>query len=326
MAKALGLLSGGLDSTLAALCLRRQGIEVTAIAFVTPFFGSARAEKAAAALDLPLIIEEIGPAHLEVVKHPLYGYGRNLNPCIDCHAMMFRQAGRRMESDGYDFIFSGEVLAQRPMSQNLSALQVVARHSGYPQRILRPLSARLLPPTVMETSGLVDRERLLDIKGRTRRRQQELAEAWGVIDYPGSGGGCLLTENSFSGRLRDLLTYQPECTTHDVEVLKLGRQFRLSPRAKLVLGRDEADNQRLRDLFRPGDLRLRSRDYTGPLGLLTGAHTEVDLHMAAAIVATYGKGREEPLVTVIVESSGDAAGLQVVPATKEVIQSCQIAS
>lgn len=326
MVKALGLLSGGLDSTLAALCLRRQGIDVTCIAFVTPFFGSARAEKAAVALDLPLIIEEIGADHLELVKHPLFGYGRNLNPCIDCHAMMFRRAGRRMEADGYDFIFSGEVLAQRPMSQNLSALQAVARHSGYPQHILRPLSARLLPPTSMETSGLVDREQLLDIKGRTRRRQQELALAWGLVDYPGSGGGCLLTENSFSGRLRDLLTHQPDCTTHDVEVLKLGRQFRLSPQAKLVLGRDEADNQRLRDLFRPGDLRLRSRNFTGPLGLVTGAYMDTDLQVAAAIVAAYGKGREEPLVIVIVEGAESATEVQVVPAAREVIQSCQIAS
>jgi len=325
MTKALGLLSGGLDSTLAALCLRRQGIDVTGIAFVTPFFGAARAEKAAAALDLPLIVEEIGSAHLELVKHPLYGYGRNLNPCIDCHAMMFRQAGRRMESDGYDFIFSGEVLAQRPMSQNLSALQAVARHSGYPKSILRPLSARLLPPTLMESSGLVDREALLDIKGRTRRRQQELALAWGILEYPGSGGGCLLTENSFSGRLRDLLTHQPDCTTHDIEVLKLGRQFRLSLQSKLVLGRDEADNQKLHKLARPGDLLLRSRDYTGPLGLLTGSFSTDDLHTAAALVAAYGKGREEALVVVVVDGAPeDNLTLTVPPAATDSIKSCQI--
>ncbi len=231
-----------------------------------------------------------------------------------------------METDCFDFIFSGEVLGQRPMSQNLSALQTVARHSGYPQQILRPLSALLLPPTAMETSGLVDREGLLDIKGRTRRRQQELARAWGITDYPGSGGGCLLTENSFSGRLRDLLAHQPDCTTHDIEVLKLGRQFRLSPQTKLVLGRDEADNQRLRDLARPGDLRLRSRDFTGPLGLLVGTYTAVDLQMAAAIVTAYGKGREEPLVTVIVEGADEDSGFQVAPASRELIQSCQIAS
>ena len=232
---------------------------------------------------------------------------------------------RRLEAAGFDFLFSGEVLGQRPMSQNLSALQTVARHSGYPQHILRPLSAHLLPPTAMEESGLVARDGLLDIKGRTRRRQQELARAWGVVDFPGSGGGCLLTENSFSGRLRDLLSHQPDCTTHDIEVLKLGRQFRLSPQSKLVLGRDEADNLRLHALARPGDFLLRSRDFTGPLGLLTGTHALPELLAASAIVAAYGKGREESQVAVSIEGSSDEAALQVAPASRDSIVSRQIA-
>jgi tRNA U34 2-thiouridine synthase MnmA/TrmU len=262
MSKALGLLSGGLDSSLAALALKRQGVEVTCIAFVTPFFGAARAEKAARKMEIPLIVKPIGEIHLEMVKNPRYGYGKNMNPCIDCHAMMFRIAGEVMAEQGFDFLFSGEVLGQRPMSQNLSALQAVAKHSGMTGRILRPLCARLLPETPMEKEGLVDRGRLLDIQGRTRRRQAEFAAAWGLTDYPPSGGGCLLTEKSFSGRLRDLFTHQPEATVTDVELLKLGRQFRLSPNARLTLGRDQASNEKIKAIARPTDILLRAESFS----------------------------------------------------------------
>ncbi|MCW8892049.1 MAG: thiamine biosynthesis protein, partial [Deltaproteobacteria bacterium] len=203
MSKALGLISGGLDSGLAAMALMRQGIEVTGISFVTPFFGSDKAKKSAEAIGYPLIIEDIGAIHLEMVKTPQYGYGRNMNPCIDCHAMMFRLAGERMDKDGFDFLFSGEVLGQRPKSQNPNALKSVAKLSGFANRVLRPLSAKLLPITPMEESGIVDREQLLDIHGRSRKRQQALAKEWGYLDYPESGGGCLLTEEGFSNQLRD---------------------------------------------------------------------------------------------------------------------------
>jgi tRNA U34 2-thiouridine synthase MnmA/TrmU len=216
------------------MCLKRQGIAVTAIAFVTPFFGAGKARRAADTIGIPLIVRDIGAMHLEMVKRPRYGYGKNMNPCIDCHAMMFRLAGEIMIQEGFDFLFSGEVLGQRPMSQNLSALRAVARYSGYPDLILRPLSARLLPITPMEEQGLVERGQLLDIQGRSRRRQEELAREWGLTDYPSSGGGCLLTEKHFSDRLRDLITHEPACTTRDVELLKTGRQFRLSPQARLV--------------------------------------------------------------------------------------------
>ncbi|HEY7746279.1 MAG TPA: thiamine biosynthesis protein, partial [Desulfuromonadales bacterium] len=268
MSKALGLLSGGLDSSLAALTLKRQGVEVTCIAFVTPFFGSAKAEKAARQMGIPLIVKPIGEIHLEMVKNPHYGYGKNMNPCIDCHAMMFRLAGEVMAEQGFNFLFSGEVLGQRPMSQNLSALQAVAKHSAMAGRILRPLSARLLPETPMEKEGQVDRSRLLDIQGRSRRRQAEFAQAWGLTDYPASGGGCLLTEKSFSGRLRDLFAHQPGATVTDVELLKLGRQFRLSPRAKLSLGRDQNDNRAIEALARNEDVLLRLADFNGPMGLV----------------------------------------------------------
>jgi len=323
MSKALGLLSGGLDSSLAALTLKRQGIEVTCIAFVTPFFGAGKARRAAEQMEIPLIVMDIGDVHLEMVKAPRYGYGKNLNPCIDCHAMMFRLAGEIMARDGYDFLFSGEVLGQRPMSQNLTALKTVAKYSGVGERILRPLSARLLPITPMEETGLVDRAQLLDIQGRSRKRQEALAKEWGIEDYPSSGGGCLLTERSFTGRLRDLLEHDPAATPVDVELLKLGRQFRLSPTAKLVVGRNQDDNLALETCARASDIRLRARGFSGPLGLLVGEVDAAILRQAAAIIASYGKGQDEASVPVVASGPCDEV-LEVAPAERSAVQQLQV--
>jgi len=317
MSRALGLMSGGLDSSLAAMTLMRQGVEVTGIAFVTPFFGADRARKAAEQIGFPLIARDISDIHLEMVKNPRYGYGRNLNPCIDCHAMMFRLAGEMMVAEGFDFLFSGEVLGQRPMSQNLTALKTVAKHSGVPDKILRPLSAKLLPITAMEEAGLVDREQLLDIQGRSRRRQQELAKEWNLTDYPSSGGGCLLTEKSFTGRLRDLLTHNPQATPTDVELLKCGRCFRLSDHATLALGRNQSDNERLKSFARDTDFLLRAENFSGPLGVVSGEPDDNALEIAAAVVASYGKGKNEAQVTVLLQRGDERRSLTVAPATTE---------
>ena len=317
MSKALGLVSGGLDSSLAVLTLMHQGIEVTGIAFVTPFFNAERARQSAAIIGYPLIVEDISAVHLEMVKNPRYGYGRNMNPCIDCHAMMFRLAGERMAARGFDFLFSGEVLGQRPMSQNAQALRSVANLSGYPESVLRPLSAKLLPPTPMETAGLVDREQLLDIQGRSRKRQQQLAEAWGYRDYPPSAGGCLLTEKGFSNQLRDLLSHAPEASVTDVELLKAGRQFRLAPDAKLVVGRNRADNEILQNLAGDSYLRLRCRNFSGPLGVFQGPPDSPHLITAAAIVASYGKGQHESRVEVLCISDSGQTSLEVAPLPRE---------
>ena len=301
---------------LAAELLRRQGVDVTCISFVTPFFGASKAQKAAAALGIPLIVKEISAEHLAMVKNPRYGYGGNMNPCIDCHAMMFRLAGEMMAEQGFDFIFSGEVLGQRPMSQNRSALLAVSKHSGYAKKILRPLSAQVLPITEMEEAGLVDRARLLDIQGRTRRRQKEYAAAWGVKDYPPSGGGCLLTEERFSDKLRDLFTHDPEADVHSVELLKIGRQFRLSPAAKLIVGRNEADNEHLGALATPDDYLLKVPDVAGPCGLLIGTPDAADQDLACGIVASYGKRQDEASVDVRVTSRAGEEFRSVAPATR----------
>ena len=317
MSKALGLLSGGLDSSLAALCLKRQGIEVTGVAFVTPFFTSSKAEQASRMMEIPLIIKNISDVHLDMVKNPRYGYGKNMNPCIDCHAMMFRLAGEIMVERGFDFLFSGEVLGQRPMSQNANALRSVANYSGHPDRILRPLSAKILPVTPMEEEGLVDRDRLLDIQGRSRKRQEALAKEWQLTDFPSSGGGCLLTEIHFSDRLRDLFDHQPECTVNDVELLKVGRQFRLSERAKLTLGRHQSDNEAIRAVANESHMLLRTLGVTAPLGVVSGHPEEEDLKTAGAIVASYSKGKDQPEIEVLVETPGDERRYSVTPMARE---------
>ncbi len=317
MTKALGLISGGLDSSLAAMTLMRQGIDVTGIAFVTPFFDAEKAIASAKALNFPLIVENISDIHLDVLKAPKYGYGRNMNPCIDCHALMFKLAGERMHNDGFDFLFSGEVLGQRPMSQNPNALRSVAKLSEYADRVLRPLSAKLLPETSMEKEGLVDREQLLDIQGRSRKRQQAYAKEWGYLDYPASAGGCLLTEEGFSNQLRDLLEHDSNANVNDVELLKAGRQFRLSKQAKLILGRNKADNDRIQELSQPGHIVMRCKNFSGPLGIYCGPADAEELLSAAAILASYGKGKDETEVEVLTIQGETEQSVIVSPMARE---------
>jgi tRNA U34 2-thiouridine synthase MnmA/TrmU len=239
-----------------------------------------------------------------------------MNPCIDCHAMMFRLAGEVMQREGFDFLFSGEVLGQRPMSQNANALRSVENYSGFPGKILRPLCAKLLPVTPMEEAGLVDREQLLDIQGRSRKPQQRYARAWDFPDFPSSGGGCLLTEVGFSNRLRDQFRYKPDSTVTDVELLKVGRQFRLSERSKLVLGRNQADNDAMERLLGTSGLRLRCHNHTGPLGTLCGHPEDEDCVRAAGIVAAYGKGKDEPEVEVLFQAEDREFSLKVEPTSR----------
>ena len=274
---------------LAAELLRRLGVQVTGIIFETPFFGSARGVAAAARLNIPHRVLNITEDHLAMVKAPRHGYGKNMNPCIDCHAMMFARAGQLLEEHGASFLFSGEVLGQRPMSQNPRALKLVEDMSGFGGLILRPLSAKLLPVTRPEEQGLVDRERLLGLEGRSRKPQMELAREWGLTEFPTPGGGCLLTDPGFSERLRELLGARPLAGAVEVEKLKFGRHFRLSGGAKVVVGRHHRDNEELAELAEAGDILLRQREAPGPLALLDADACAEDLATAASITARYTK-------------------------------------
>jgi tRNA-specific 2-thiouridylase len=216
MIKAIALFSGGLDSILAAELIRRQNIEVLCLTFTTPFFSAQKALEAARQINLPLEVQDITSEHLNMLKSPRYGYGKNMNPCIDCHTLMLKIAGRKMEETGSDFIITGEVLGQRPMSQNKQSLYVVAKNSGYHDYILRPLSAQLLEPIKAEKDNLIDRSQLLSIQGRGRKVQIKMAADFGIVKYSPPAGGCLLTDPIFSRRLRDLFSHQTE---HNMDVI-----------------------------------------------------------------------------------------------------------
>ncbi len=293
--RALVLMSGGLDSRLAVCVLREQGVGVTALSFVSPFFGSEKAEEAARSLGVPLIVEEFTADIVALVEHPPHGFGGNMNPCIDCHAAMLRRAGQRMEREGYRLIATGEVLNQRPMSQNRRSLDIVATGSGYAEWIVRPLSAKLLPESEPERRGWVDRSRLLDIEGRSRKRQEALAGHYGLTDWPAAAGGCRLTEPHYSARLRELKRHEGLGDVEAIRRLRLGRHFRLGPAVKIIVGRDEADNTMIEKAVRPGDIVLRTVDVGGPVGLLSAGATEADIASAAGIVARYSHAGDQPV-------------------------------
>ena len=311
--RGLGLCSGGLDSMLSAIVLREQGIEVEWIAFETPFFSSAKARKASRLTGIPLTVRPIFGEYMTMLRNPPAGYGRQMNPCMDCHTLMFRLAGDLMREKGFDFLFSGEVLGQRPMSQTKQSLRYVEKHSGLGGYILRPLSAKLLPETIPEQQGLVDRERLLDIHGRGRKDQIALAKKFGLSDYPAPAGGCLLTDKGFSRRLKDLFDHSPAPTENEIHLLKYGRHFRLNPQAKLIVGRTEKDNEGIlhhHDPYR--DVVIDVRDYPSPIGLLPGGADERTVFLAASICIGYSKAPKIAPVEMVVKRPGGEQIIQAI--------------
>jgi tRNA-specific 2-thiouridylase len=302
--RALGLFSGGLDSMLAAAVLREQGIEVAGVTFITPFFGPERARESAAHLGIPLIEQDITEIYYPLLVAPPHGFGSRHNPCIDCHILMLREAGALMESRGFDFLFTGEVLGQRPMSQHRGSLILVARESGYQELIVRPLSARLLAPTRPELLGWVDRERLLDISGRSRKRQMELASRFGITKYPSPAGGCLLTDPGYASRLKELLARNAKPPRRDLELLKWGRHFRLPGGDKVVVGRTHKENEAIGRLVASGDLVLRVQGYPGPLVLVPVAADLKVMEEAGLLAASYSDAPAGCEVTVSVQQAG----------------------
>jgi hypothetical protein len=312
-AKGIGLLSGGLDSILAVKVLQEQALELTGVTFTTPFFGPEPGLAAGRQAGIAVRVIDIGSAHLEMIKNPRYGFGRHMNPCIDCHALMLRCAGDMLRAQGADFLFTGEVLGQRPMSQRRDALRSVEKLAGLEGLILRPLSAKLLPPTQVEIDGRVERAKLLDIHGRSRRRQIALAEFYGIRHYPNPGGGCVLTKEGFVKKLRELLERQPDASLREVELLRHGRHFRLPGGGKLIVGRNEADNAAIVALAAPDDTLLRTRGVAGPVGLLPMAAGAGDVRVAREIVASYSDAAVSERVQV--EKCGDA-GTDAFPVNK----------
>ncbi len=313
-AKGLGLSSGGLDSILSALVLMRQGVEVCWISFETPFFSAEKARQAAVSNGIELIVKDITDRYLPMLKNPPCGYGRHMNPCMDCHALMFRIAGETMEAAQADFLFSGEVLGQRPVSQNRQSLRYVEKHSGYDGYILRPLSARLLPETQMEQKGLVNREGLYGLSGRSRKPQMAMAREFGVDDYPEPAGGCLLTDKGFSLRLRDLFEHQKEQTVEELNLLKHGRHLRLNPTTKVIVGRNKADNAQILSLYHSDkDILIKTIGFPGPLVLIPNGGEEAVWYRAAAIGAGYGKAPSSEKAEMCIMYPGGQKTISVSP-------------
>jgi len=265
--KALVLFSGGLDSILAAKLLIEQGIKVQGFIFQSYFFDLGHAKETAKEIGIKLIIKDFSKEHLKMVKSPKYGYGKNMNPCIDCHILMFKIAKQIMEKKNFDFVATGEVLGERPMSQNKNALKLIEKESGLNGYLLRPLSAKLLEPTEIEKRGLIDRGKLLDIKGRSRKRQLKLAKKWKIKKYPNPAGGCLLTDPDFSKRLRKLLDKYPKSEENDIELLKFGRHF-WRDSIKVIVGRNHQENLEIKKLRQKNDVLIELKNLTGPTTLI----------------------------------------------------------
>ncbi len=321
--RALTLLSGGLDSTLAVRLMQEQNVELEAINFVsvfctcTPAGSSCSAARTAVRqLGVQLTTVNTSEDFLEVVKGPQHGYGSGCNPCLDCRIMMFRRAREHMEQMGARFLVTGEVLDERPMSQRLDTMRLIEQEAGVEGLVVRPLCAGHLDPSLPERRGWVDRDRLLAMKGRRRTPQIELAREFGIRDYPCPAGGCRLTEPGFAARMRDLLQHRPDFDLNDVQLLKVGRHFRLAPAVKAVVGRDEGENERLEGLLRADDAALELADVTGPLTLLRGDACPAHLELAGAITARYSKARDwaDARLSVADGRTGCAGEITVVPA------------
>ncbi len=331
--KAIALLSGGLDSTLASKIVLDLGIELEALNFLTVFCTCTNrgetclaSQKAVSALGIPLNVLNVSEEYLHVVKNPKHGYGSNMNPCIDCRIFMMKKAKAYMEEIGASFIVTGEVLGERPMSQRRDSMRLIEKEAGLDGLILRPLSAKLLPASIPEKEGWVDREKLLKIQGRSRKPQIQLADHYGIRDYPCPAGGCLLTDPGFAKRMRDLIHYHSDFTLNDVHLLKMGRHFRLSPRLKLVVGRNEEENQKIQTFSGEGDILLRLFRFPGPLSLLRGEAGEREIEQASAITARYSKAKDLEKVEVICKKAkedGDRS-LSVSPLSEKEIEELMI--
>ena len=292
--KVVALLSGGLDSQLAIKMMQEQGFDVSAVAIKTPFcdFDCGRGcgfeiRERADDLNVNLKTVYLGDEYIEMLKHPKHGIGAGFNPCIDCRSMMFDAAKKHMEDIGAEFIISGEVLGQRPMSQHAPALRTIEKESDLVGKIVRPLSAALLPETDPEKNGLIKRENLGMIRGRTRRNQLDMAKKYGIENPPNAGGGCLLTEPQFGIKAKDLFSHTENPTINDIDLLKIGRHFRLDEQTKFIVGRNKDENEMIKAIALPGDILLEAKDFVGPVSILRGSNAKEHLKFASSVTLRY---------------------------------------
>ncbi|MDH5482092.1 MAG: hypothetical protein OEY22_04325 [Candidatus Bathyarchaeota archaeon] len=319
--KALGLLSGGLDSTLAVKLILDQSIEVETINFVTPFClckkGGCGAPEVAKKFNVPLKIMSTGNDYLKIVRTPKHGYGRNMNPCIDCRIFMLKKAKKHAKEVNASFIFTGEVIGERPMSQHRKALKLIEKEAGLEGKILRPLSARLLPETEAEKKGWVNRETFMDIRGRSRKKQIALARKFAVADYPCPAGGCLLTYKEFADKLRDLFEYKKRISLKDVQLLKSGRHFRYG-KNKIVVGRNESENQILLKHKTKEHYYFEAQGCGSPITLLQGPKTKEAVKKAAGLTAHYSDQKTGKVLVKFGRKNLDKSVTVAIPGREEI--------
>jgi tRNA U34 2-thiouridine synthase MnmA/TrmU len=328
MPKAVALYSGGLDSTLAILVMLRQGIEVTAITFLN-HFGCDISDKSSCSKDpfkasvkfgFRVKLSHLSDKFLEIVKNPKHGHGKNMNPCVDCRILMLKEAKRLMNLLNADFIITGEVLGQRPMSQRRDCFPLIDKEAGVKGIVLRPLSAKLLADTVPEEKGLIKVEMLYGFSGRSRKPQMALADEFGLTEYPAPAGGCLLTDPIYSYRLKDLLTYNENPEYKDINFLRVGRHFRFSPECKIVVGRNEEENDLIRSLSESDDYMLRVEGFGSPLTVILGSPTDNAITAAASLCARYSDAKRLPEINVTVSKNKQTHHLKVQPADNDTIE------
>jgi tRNA-uridine 2-sulfurtransferase len=301
--KAISLLSGGLDSVLATRVIMDQGIDVIALHFTSPF--SSRKEKerglqavrAVSELGIGLIIKHKGSEFIDIVRSPKYGYGKNINPCIDCRIFMLRKTKEIMAEEQAGFVVTGEVLGQRPMSQRRDTIQIIEKASGLAGLIVRPLSAMHFLPSIPEQEGVLEREKLLDFTGRSRTPQYHLAEKYNLTEFGSPGGGCLLTDPIFTKKLKDLFEHDESLDMKDFELLSIGRHFRLRADTKLVVGRNEIENDKLISLWTAPYISFHPIGFRGPSAILKGAFDNEIINAVANIMGYYGKN-ESPVISI----------------------------
>lgn len=330
---AISLFSGGLDSILASTLVASLGVRVQAVKFISPFFGyhllgrkaeHEREVKETYGIDLTLV--DISAPYLELLKNPAHGFGKHFNPCVDCKIFLLSRAREMMREYNASFIFTGEVIGQRPMSQRRDTLFLIERESGCRDFLLRPLCAKNLPMTKAEEQGLIDRERLLDFNGRNRTPQMELAKKMGITKFPSPSGGCILADPILSKRIKQYYADHDTILAQDILLLLTGRQFMLPGGGWLAVGRDEKENIRLLSGKIPGDVEIYCTDRTGPAGILRNCRARGDFQAAAGIIVRYAKkGGDLPETAEVAayDSEGTATVYHAPPLDDEVFKGWQ---
>jgi tRNA U34 2-thiouridine synthase MnmA/TrmU len=331
MAKTVALFSGGLDSTLAILTVLRQGIEIKALKFLTPFdqklfegtFHSLYLFSVAEKFGFEVKLIDLSDKFIDIVKNPKFGYGKNMNPCIDCKILMLKEARIFMDTIGADFIITGEVLGQRPMSQRKGVIYCIDKEAGVTDYVLRPLSAKLLKVTTPEARGIINRDMLYDFRGRSRKPQMTLAKEFRLTDYPAPAGGCLLTEPNYAHRLKDLLAYTSSPNLEDLKLLRIGRHFRFSPSCKIIVGRNKAENEKMLSISVKG-VFLKVEGCGSPITLILGDITDEAIRVAASLCARYSDAKNLSKVEVSISKNDFNYLIKVQPAKDDLVREYRV--